>query len=204
MAKGKGSSFEREMCRLLSSWWSCGERDDLFWRSAGSGAMAKTRSKVGKATFGQYGDVQATDPTGQPLLDLFTIELKRGYSSETFANMLDKPAGAAKQIWETFADQVMTDFKNAGSKSWMLISRRDRRQALIFIPLSIAMELSRAGADIKSYPHLRGTFALKNGKRIRIYLTTLDDFLRNIYPEHIKKILENEKCPRKTYLVKKK
>jgi len=41
----KGSSFEREICTILSKWWTNNERDDVFWRTAGSGARATTRSK---------------------------------------------------------------------------------------------------------------------------------------------------------------
>ena len=66
----KGSQFERTVCKDLSLWWTKGKRDDVFWRTSGSGARAKTRSKTGEKTFGQYGDVQATDPIGQPLICL--------------------------------------------------------------------------------------------------------------------------------------
>ncbi len=58
----KGSNFEREICKLLSLWWTNDKRDDIFWRTSGSGARATTRSKTKQKTFGQYGDVQATDP----------------------------------------------------------------------------------------------------------------------------------------------
>ena len=71
-AKGKGSSYEREICRLLSLWWTEGVSDDYFWRTAGSGAMAKTRSKVGKKTHGHYGDIQAVHPDGEPLIRVWS------------------------------------------------------------------------------------------------------------------------------------
>lgn len=191
MASGKGSNYEREMCRELSLWWSGGERDDLFWRSAGSGAMAKTRSKKGKPTFGQYGDIQATDPEGQALLDVFTIELKRGYNKDNFANMMDKPTKAAKQMWEHFLDQVREDAANAKSLSWMLIWRRDRRQALIYVPILIILQLKKVGVNLKSIPHMRGKIQLKDTSKIGVYLCALDDFLDIITPRHIRKVLKN-------------
>ena len=54
--KAKGSSFEREIARILSLWWSKGTRDDIFGRTMSSGAWGTQRAKAGKSTFGQYGE----------------------------------------------------------------------------------------------------------------------------------------------------
>ena len=192
MKSSKGSQFERDICRLLSLWWSNEERDDLFWRSAGSGAMAKTRKKVGKSTFGQYGDVQATDPLGQPFLDVFTVELKRGYSKDNFANMVDKREGAAMQAWESFLHQVKEDTQNAGSLYWMLIWCRDRRQPIVYLPLGFITKLKKEGLvkkDILKIPHLRGQVCLKNGKTEAVFMCVLNDMLKAVRPEAVKGLL---------------
>ena len=89
MGKSKGNSFERQICKQLSLWWSNGKSEDIFWRTASSGAMANIRSKSCKKSFGQYGDIQAINPIGQPLIDVCTIELKRGYSKNTFADLME-------------------------------------------------------------------------------------------------------------------
>jgi hypothetical protein len=189
MAKGKGSGFEREMCRAFSLWWSGAERDDIFWRSAGSGAMAKTRSKVGKNTFGQYGDIQAVDPVGQPLLDLCVIELKRGYSRATFADSLDKKKGAALQGWEKFIVQVLADRKNAKTPYWMLVSRRDRREALVFLHREMAARLQKACAK---RPGIGGNFTVRVGDtKVRVTVMRLSDFFAVVTPEAIKACLED-------------
>jgi len=133
---GKGSNFERDICKQLSLWWTNQERDDVFWRTAGSGAMAKVRSKVQQQTFGQYGDIQATDPIGQPLIDLCSIELKRGYSKGSLMDMLDKKDHMKHQPMEEFILQAMGDAKNAGSPFWLVITRRDSRQSTLTMPLS--------------------------------------------------------------------
>jgi hypothetical protein len=62
--------------------------------------MAKVRSKKGKNTFGQYGDIQATNPKGQRFIDVCSVELKRGYNTSTFAHIIDKADGAAEQTYE--------------------------------------------------------------------------------------------------------
>ena len=78
-ASTKGSAFERQICKELSLWWTYEDRDDIFWRTSNSGGRAIRRSKKKKQTFGQYGDIQAVDPIGQPLMDVLTFELKCGY-----------------------------------------------------------------------------------------------------------------------------
>ena len=96
MKSQKGSTFERAICRTLSLWFSEGESDTIFWRSSGSGAMAKVRSKVGKSTFGQYGDIAAVHPSGLALTQCCILELKRGYKSWSPLDVLDaKPKGRA-------------------------------------------------------------------------------------------------------------
>lgn len=176
MATSKGSDFERLICKKLSLWWTNGERDDVFWRSSGSGARAKTRSKKGMSTFGQYGDIQATDPIGQPLIDLVTIELKRGYNKTTIVDMLDKPGKAAVQQWELFFRQVDEDCRNAKSKGWLLIHRRDRREAMVTMPKRV---LSLLGflMPLSDVPHLRGVIRTKDNWSIRVVTMTLDTFL---------------------------
>jgi len=185
---GKGAAYEREVCRLLSLWWSGEERDDLFWRSANSGAMAKTRSKVGKNTFGQYGDVQATDPEGQPLLDVFTIELKRGYNHTSFADMLDKREKAAEQLWETFFHQVRQDTENARSLAWMVIWRRDRREAIVFLPPWIIAWMVKQGNHLPK-PYIRAEIELKNGPCLKVFACKLETFLESVHPSSVTELL---------------
>ena len=74
----KGSVFEREICKELSLWITSGERDDIFWRTAGSGGRATMRKKSGKTTANQEGDVCATDPIGQSTCEHCYYRIKEG------------------------------------------------------------------------------------------------------------------------------
>lgn len=130
----KGSEFEREFCKDLSLWWTDQERDDIFWRSSNSGGRATVRAKVGRTTAGQYGDVAAIDFDGLPLLELMTMELKRGYSKNTIQDLVDKKDSAAVQVWEKWIHQTITSATLAGSKSWLMVVRRDRRDTIVFFP----------------------------------------------------------------------
>ncbi len=71
---GKGASFEREICKYLSLWWTEGKYDDVFWRKR----VRSTRKSI-KAEF-QLGDIKAERPEGEGLMKMFSIELKTGYS----------------------------------------------------------------------------------------------------------------------------
>ena len=173
----KGSAFERVVSKQLSLWWTHGERDDVFWRTSGSGARAKTRSKTGEKTFGQYGDVQATDPIGQPLIDWVTIEIKKGYSKNTFQDLVDAMP-KQKPVFGQFIDQARTDHKNAESEWWLLISKRDQREALVTMPL-ILWRFLKEYKNFNIYPRA----LITTSKSLQIAIITFKDFLSEIEPE---------------------
>lgn len=184
----KGSSYEREVCKLLSKWWTNGERDDVFWRSSNSGGRATMRGKSGKRTAGSYGDIAATDPIGKPLLDLFTIELKRGYNRSTIGDLIDRGRQAPSGV-ELFLDQAMTAAEHAGSKTWMLIHRRDMRQALVYLPWRSLMRLT---SDTLLHSLMRADVTVRRKKAERICsiaVLPLATFLNAVTPGKIRLLM---------------
>lgn len=202
---GKGSGFEREVCKELSLWWTDQERDDVFWRTAGSGARASVRSKVGRKTFGQHGDIGCTDPIGAPLMDLLLMELKRGYSSHTLQDILDKKRTAAQQTWETWWQQTVESWEASGVYSWLMICRRNQRDALVFMPTHLLQELRGEGC-FKKLPRpiihfsadLKMVWRKKEGKTSKIVRREIrferisgmrfDDWLSGVTPAQIKSL----------------
>lgn len=77
---GKGGEGERETSKEFSYWWTHGNRDDIFWRTSQSGGRATERAKKKKLTAYSYGDITFIDPIGKPLIDLWLIENKVGYT----------------------------------------------------------------------------------------------------------------------------
>lgn len=142
----KGSSFERIICKQLSMWWSNGTRDDIFWRSSNSGGRATMRGKKGKSTFGHCGDIAATDPIGQSLLNKVTIELKRGYSKRSCADLLDQLPNRKPTEFEEFIIQAQDAAARAHTPFWMLVQRRDGKKAVVFVPY-LLYSLVKAYAD---------------------------------------------------------
>lgn len=176
----KGGQFERDICRLLSRWWTDGDRDDVFWRSSGSGARATTRAKHGLKTAGSSGDVTIIDPIGAPLLDVFTIELKRGYSSHTIHSLIDHSWKEKEQMWSKWIRQATEAQANASSMSWMIISRRDSRESLITLPESTQRILT-SGWHV--FPSM--LFGVADDSR-RFFTMRLEDWLEQITPSQIK------------------
>lgn len=188
MAKSaKGGKFERRLCKEFGQWWTGGQRDDVFWRSATSGARATQRAKQGKATFGQYGDIQATDPIGQALVDVCTIELKRGYQKHTVQDSIDKGGRAAQQEWEKWLQQAVTDSHKAGTPHWMLVTKRDCRIPLVYMPMALRSALTRAGGVTWPWPQMiyKCLVECKVGDDIEtvIFGTTLEIFFEAVPPQ---------------------
>ncbi len=187
----KGSNFEREVCKKLSLWWTKGRKDDIFWRTAGSGGRATNRHKVNKRTAGSYGDICCLDEIGKPLLDVFTFELKRGYSRHSVADLLDKGKKSAIQEYEHWIDQAQSSYNQAGSISWLIITRRDMRVSLVVYPGFLEQELSLSGIYVGErgpmIPYANMTIRVK-GDPVDIVITTLDVFLSTITPDIIRDI----------------
>lgn len=195
----KGSSFEREISKQLSLWWTYGEREDVFWRSQASGARATQRKKQGKNTFGQVGDITSTDPISQPFVDLFTIELKKGYGKDTFADVMDLPPHRVQSTFEGFIEICMLQRTQAMTPYWLLIFQRVQRIPLIYMPKLAAFEIFRKKnmkmptPRIMMHINVRSsidkTITVKQG----VFGTTLEQFLTLVKPEMIIKLAKEIK-----------
>lgn len=186
----KGSDYEREICNMFSRWWTHGKRDDIFWRAAASGARAKVRGRGGRGTAGQHGDICATDPLGAPLIDFLTIEIKRGYSAESVQALIDKPDNAAAGQWDLFLDQVIESWEYAGSYTWALIHRRDRREAMIWLPAHVVNAMrTYGGFATQPTPYVRMAVVVRRAKyneSLTIAGMRLKDFFTGVTPEQLR------------------
>lgn len=182
----KGRDYEREICKLLSKWWTKGERDDVFWRSSQSGGRATFRTQKGLRTHGSYGDVAAVDPIGEPLLKLLTIELKRGSSYGHPGELLDYSADVTKHPWSVCLAQAIRSSQEANSIGWMMICRRDHRRSIAYVDATVFRHFQ--GRD-HICPRMR--FILGNGEDDTndFVGVPLEGFLSAIPPEEIIRVL---------------
>lgn len=178
----KGHPFERWFCKRLSLWWSGGASDDIFWRTAGSGARATSRRKGGKRTANQEGDLCATDPSGLPLTDLITFELKRGYSARTLHDLLDFQEGKqGAQVINKWVEGVRAKAAECGRPFWAVVHRRDQREALVVLPGGLADRLG-------PLPPPSAALALPGGEDGRVCACRLGAFFARFDPDDLRRV----------------
>lgn len=126
---GKGSAFEREISKYISSWlvdWQ--ETKPLIWRSSNSGGTFTTNRRRGHLSQNSMAsDLISIDEQSKWLLDYFAIECKNGYKgASVFATFKDCKTNILKSFWE----QVNRD-SSVVNKEPMLIFRQLGNQELI-------------------------------------------------------------------------
>jgi len=139
--------------------------------------------------------VQAVDSVGQPLIDLCTIEIKKGYGRNSYFDLIDKLPKETKQPYKKFIQQAIDQHYKAETEWWLLITKRDYKETLIAMPIGLKRELSCESMTnlSKCVPSMRFRFQLKESKRKspireKIFVTTLDEFFRVVSPNHIKRL----------------
>lgn len=191
-SKQKGSSFERDICKKLSLWWTNDKRDDVLWRSASSGGRSTQRSKKGKSTANSAGDISALDPIAQNLLDCFSFELKSGYDKTESLSLLDTPDSNNPPMLVKWIQQAEESKQMAGSKSWVIIFRRTRRLPVVILPYAMLQDIR--GDENVLFPDIQiifGSRYIEKGKKkfFNIAILTLDTFIEKIKPSLIKAIV---------------
>ncbi len=176
----KGSPFERKFCKELSLWWTKGENDNVFWRTAGSGARATVRKKQGKKASVHNGDVDAIDPIGRELMQHITFELKRGYPKVSPYSFIDAPKNL--KMLKAWIRQAWRSHKSSESKTWAIVHKRDYRETVILFP---AKPLIKEYTDInKDRISCMATFLFNNREYI---VMPLDVFFEAFTPEWFQK-----------------
>lgn len=191
---GKGSGFERDICRLLSIWWT-GEPDEdvVFWRTSTSGARATSRRKSGKQTNrAHHGDIGALNDDAAVLTSLLTIELKRGYKNAVIHDLLDGVPQKNPRPLESFFVQAIEAAENAGTPYWAVIHKRDRCLPLIYIPGELEEELIDPHGYQFSLPVLRFWSLLPDGSALQVTAFRLDEFMESVTPTDIKKLAKRK------------
>lgn len=119
-------------------WYSHGERDDIFWRTAGSGARATIRMKnSGKMTSDSAGDISAIHPSGKKLTRMCIFELKRGYSAKnrskgiSLLTIVDKLISEKDPILIEWFKKLEKELKDHDRKFGFIIFQRDRKNPCI-------------------------------------------------------------------------
>lgn len=187
----KGSAWERTICTELSLWWTNGKSDSVFWRSSTSGGRAKLRGRRGQKTNWQHGDIAAIDPIGNDLINVLTMELKRGYSRYTVMDLLDKPPKAGMQKYEEWIEQAEESHSMAGSFAWLIMFKRDKRTPFVLFPGYLGRTLSKMTDKFhEAIPSVCIEFSMPTRKSETFIIQgmKLDSFLSIVTPDMIKRV----------------
>lgn len=178
----KGSSFEREVSRILSLWWSNNERDDVFWRN-----RTRITSKTPNAER-QLGDLIAIRNSGMVLTQVFNIEVKRGYSKTKkgkkvknipwdLLDLIDGKQHTFLDFWE----QTTTDAA-ISERLPMLIFKRDYHVPVVVIRKN---DLNKFKEFLGKLPDIiRMETLLKGGDVLQLF--NLEEFLSWFDPDIVK------------------
>jgi len=186
----KGSAYERKICRELSLWWTKGKRDDIFYRTAGSGGRATKRAKQNLTTANSAGDVGILDPIGKPFLDKVMIEIKRGYTKGNEAkqirtlSIIDNPKNQKEPLLIKWWNKALKEAYLDNNKEVMIIFKRDRKNACAMLSFNM-MNMIKYYNNIFYEKHL---LIMTKPKPFCIIL--LDDFFKWCKPNTFKQKYE--------------
>lgn len=195
----KGGRYEWELCRQFSLWASGGIHDDWYTRSSGSGGRSTVRAKKGKRTVGHAGDIAPTCAEAEFLTQFVTIESKRGENSKAFmADLIDRDVWPAAHLERKrtilgMIEQAKAAAKVAKTPYWMLVHRRDKREALAYFPIRMAHVLD-FDPELQTTPAVTFVTERKGGPVTACRLESLLLFIR---PRDMKRALNNRKGPRR-------
>jgi len=198
---GKGQNFERTICKKLSLWWTGDKQNDVFWRTAGSGARATVRMKKNECTALSAGDLGCIDPIGAHFINNCLVEIKRGYTdkykiktnkktgkqtiskSSTGIDILaviDAPKTQKLPIFIEWWIKAEQERKQHNRKFTFVIFKRDRKQECIAISKDTFQKLVKNNDT----PSTDASVLVIIHQKCDIVLMTLDYFLSWCSPDY--------------------
>ena len=160
--KRKGSSFEREVSKLLSLWWSDGADKNIFWRSVSSGAKATQMKKSGELLHSQSGDISLLKPISCKFIDDFYLELKFYQEFDLVSNVM---APTNKNKLYEFWDETIKQATLYG-KTPLLIFKTNRN------PISVCYNIY--------LPNIHDKLIICRNSTADFYVANLNVFLTNL------------------------
>jgi hypothetical protein len=171
-SKSKGSSAERRIARFLTKWLTGQDKELYFWRSPGSGAVASIN--LGNKAIS--GDIIALKPEATIFTDIFSIEIKDGYSD---ADLFQHLRGNSSFVISAFWKQCTRDAYD-NEKLPLLIFRKKNGVYNVSVD-DKGLELVSSKCD-----HLCSISITFNNGLPRLHMFNKKDLFECIKPEDLK------------------
>jgi hypothetical protein len=176
--KKKGNSFEITVARILSKWFDPKAKEDLFWRSASSGAQATMSRKFGRAS-NQDGDIKSSTQESMWVTDNVYIECK-SYASFCLETLIGEKGNKVRDWWIKCSKEAHDVHKIP-----FLIFKRNGSIAYVMIDNWFVSLLSKYVGGFENYDSIRLNFNLHN-----TIMFSLHDFLHKVDPDSMKLAIE--------------
>ena len=176
-SKGKGNSFEREIARELSLWWSKGKNKYVFSRSLSSGAWNTMHRTEGVTA--HVGDMESVDHIGRHFTNKVMVETKWYKKEDSFLYEILLSKKIQILAWWDKCEKEATDTL----KIPMLIVKFNYKVPFILFPHYLYNEIYKKyhEPNIKSSAIIRVDFDDTVYKHLVVM--RLEDFLEWCKPE---------------------
>ena len=179
-SKGKGSEFERDICKYLSVWLTGKEKPYQFWRMPASGGLAT----ISEENADMSGDIRALTQEAAFVTDTFSIEAKNGYPTTDFhQHFANTKTFNIKAFWK----QCIGDAR-ISNKYAMLIFKKKGKKPIIGIESTVNDKIK---GILISLPSMSIKFSKQEYPEIVFY--DFKDFFKFITPQIIKDKIVQEK-----------
>lgn len=150
-AKGKGTQFEREFARALSTWWTRGQDEAVFRHRSGSGGA--TVDLEGDS--GHSGDVYADKEIGLPVMQTWSFELK--WFEDLTACLWTAFTYGENKLLERFWEQGILAAEPYGRKVILVLRTNQRKPLMVTNDLELGQFLNGlprevAGSQVTIFP----------------------------------------------------
>jgi len=195
MAKNKkGSSFERDICRDLSLWWTAGRNKNVFWRTSQSGGRATTHAKNGAFLKNSFGDIGYIDDVGKPFIDSFLLELKRGYPNINALDFVDNES-KKKILLKEWWYKAECEREKAEKLKSAIIFKKDRKDTCLILETEMVGDIE-TWCDI--YPHNMIILDYNDDRFednwIRLSVIKLTDFFNWCSSDNVLSWIKHKEC----------
>lgn len=184
----KGSQFEKDVCKAFSLWITNNKRDDIFYKTSGSGGRATHRQKQNKTTAFSAGDMSFNDILGRRLIEYFLVEIKRGYNNKMkVMSLIDKTIKGEPSIVKWFKKGEV-ERKQNNRRATIIIFRRDYCKTVIALKEQTYIELENIVGPYTDYGISNViTLHLDSTQGFTIVMIPLEGFFEWISPDEFRR-----------------